>query len=147
MARTTIQVDGLRELGQAIRKMEDDFRKKTARAMTAAAAGVVKKAAAANVQGNPSIDTGMLQKSIISKAIPRGQTSLTSEHIVTVRGRGKKKKDGTLSAGAPYAHHVEFGTVNMAAEPFLRPALSANIRDAAEAMRDRGAARLKRALK
>lgn len=135
MATTTrIKVSGLRELGAAMLALKMDVPRTSARA-TFAAAKLVKAAAQANVRGSPSIDTGSLLGAIITKKLPKSQSKLTAEHVVTVRGRGKPTtKKGRKIDRAPYAFHVEFGTVNMPAEPFLRPALANNVGPAISAM-------------
>jgi len=144
MATTTVH--GLRELGEAMRELKAEVAKSIASSMTNAAAQVIKKAAVANIRSSPSVDTGSLRDSVIVKKIPRSQTSLTSEHIVTVRGRGKLikrgKKKGQKQTEAPHAHLVEFGTVNMKAEPFLRPSFDHQKGKAVEAMKERGKARI-----
>lgn len=142
MATTTrVRVDGLRQLGAAMKKLDRAVALKGARSATAAAAKPVKNAAIRNIDANPSIDSGDLRKNVIVKRLGKNESSLTSEHIVTVRGRGKKKKnkDGTVTQdqGAPHAHLVEFGTVNMPAEPFLGPAYEQQKQNAVEAMRER----------
>lgn len=121
-----------------MRRLSADVQRKTARAATNAAAQVVRKAAKANIVAAPSVQTGSLRDAVIVRRIPPGESQLTSEHIVTVRGRGKPfNKKGQRVARAPHAHFVEFGTVNMPAEPFLRPALANNVRPAIDAMADR----------
>lgn len=143
MAATTIQLSGFRELGEAMRLLSSEVSNKAARAATAAAAGVVKKAARGRVIANDSkngtsVDTGSLRDAIIVKKLSKAESQLTSEHIVTVRGRGKPyNKKGRKIDRAPHAHLVEFGTVNMAAEPFLRPAIDNSVRPAIEAMADK----------
>mgnify|MGYP006935474972 CR=1 FL=1 len=118
-----------------MRRLGSDVAKKDSRAATAAAASLVKKAAKGNIQSSPSIESGSMLDAVIVKKLPAGQTDLTSEHIVTVRGRGKKfNKKGQRIARAPHAVFVEFGTVKMPAEPFLRPALSQNVRPAIDKM-------------
>lgn len=144
--KTTFKVEGLRELGAAMRELSAKVANRVAGAMTNAGAQVVKKEAISNVVRNPSIETGSLKGSIIVKKVPKSQTNLTSEHIVTVRGRGKiirrGKRKGQRQTSAPHARYVEFGTVNMPAEPFLRPALDQRKEAAAQAMKERGAARI-----
>ena len=130
------EVKGLRELGEAMRTMSADVTRKLAWQATGAAARVVKKAAVQNIRSSPSVRTQVLLKSVIVKRMPASERdNLTAEHIVTVRGRGKRSKKGNLTLGAPYAHMVEFGTVHMPAEPFLGPALKDHISEAAEAMK------------
>ena len=129
------RVEGLRQLGDAMRRLGADVAKKAARSATGSAAALVKKAAQDNIRKSPSIDSGSLLSAVIAKKLPNGQTPLTSEHIVTVRGRGKTfNKKGQKIARAPHAGFVEFGTVEMPAEPFLRPALSQNVRPAIDKM-------------
>jgi len=141
MADVTIEVKGLRELGERLRFLKTDVALKAARSATGAAANVVKKAAIQNVQTSPSVDEGDLVRNVIAKRMPKGQTTLTSEHIVTVRGRGKKSSKG-FKNGAPHAHYVEFGTRFMDEEPFLEPALKRNIQKATDAMAKRLEARI-----
>lgn len=142
-----ISVSGLRELGERMKKLNTEVAVKAARAATAAAAGVVKKDAVRRapvaendyvVDGLP-VKKGNLPKNIVSKRLKASQTALTSEHIVTVRG---KRKYG-------YASRIgalqEFGTVKQPAQPFLRPALEQNIQPAIDAMKKRLEASLKKA--
>ncbi len=147
MARvTTIRVDGLRELGEAMRKLSKDVAIRTARSATAAGARVIKKAAVTNIEKSPSVETGSLHDSVIVKRLGKGDTNLTSEHIVTVRGRGKVikkgKNKGQRQTSAPHAHFVEFGTVNMPAEPFLGPAFTQHKEAAVTAIKDKLADRI-----
>ena len=120
----TVHVEGLRELGEKMRLLDAKVSTRLATRATGKAANVIKKLAKQKIQSNPSIDTGSLLNSVIVKKIPKSQTSLTSEHIVTVRGRGKPKinKKGVKQAQAPHASLVEYGTVKMKAEPYMRPA-------------------------
>ena len=134
VTRTRTEVKGLRELGAAMKALGNDIGLKIARAATSAAAQPVKKRAIANIIASPSVRTGALKSSVIVKRLGRKESNLTSEHIVTVRGRGKKKKGGTRQTEAPHGHLVEFGTVHMPAEPFLRPAFESEKGNALQAM-------------
>jgi HK97 gp10 family phage protein len=58
---------------------------------------------------------------------------------VAVRIKGSRRKTGgsknrRKQTTAPYASLVEFGTVNMSAEPFMRPAFDHNAGTAKDAM-------------
>lgn len=144
--KTTFKVEGLREMGAAMRELGGPAVTRIAGSMTNAGAQVVKTEAIRNIERNPSIETGSLKSSVIVKKIPKSQTRLTSEHIVTVRGRGRVirrgKRRGQRETAAPHAKFVEFGTVNMRPEPFLRPALDQKKEAAAQAMKTRGAVRV-----
>jgi HK97 gp10 family phage protein len=144
--RVLFEVQGLRELGEAFRAIGADMQVRAARSATGAAATPIKRRAITNIRSSPSVETGALAKSVIVKRLPKNQTPQdTSEHIVTVRGRGKKLKSGRVQDSAPYASKVEFGTVHMPAEPFLRPALDAGKGEAVEAMKKSLARSIKRA--
>ena len=134
---TTVKVEGLRQLGERMRNLSADMNKKIARAATNAAAQVIKKSA---VQKAPEyfkphmlegvlVQPGNLKKNIVAKRVNPLKTQLTSEHLVTVRG---KKKDGYA---ARYGRLVEFGTVKMTPEPYLRPAFDQNKENAVQAMK------------
>lgn len=128
---------GLRELGLAMKALGKEVGEKLSRRATGRAANVVKKAAVAKVVSNPSVDEGDLRDAIIAKRAGKGESKLTSEHVVTVRGRGKPyNKKGQRIARAPHAHLVEFGTVNMPAEPVLRPAFESKKQEAVRVIAD-----------
>jgi len=123
MAKQRVRVDGLVELGKALKGLGNDVGLRISRSATGAAARIVKAQAVQNIVANPSVDTGSLRDSVITKRAGAKESDTTSEHVVTIRGRGKEyNKKGQKINRAPHAHLVEFGTVNMPAEPFLRPA-------------------------
>ena len=138
----TVKVEGLSDLGARMKGLSEDMNKRIARAATAAGAVVIRGAA----QQKVAVDTGNLKKNIIVKRIPAGEAQLTSEHIVTVRqGKLTAKQKGSGLQDAFYGRFVEYGTVKMAARPFLRPAYDENKERAVQAIKDRIAARLKKA--
>jgi HK97 gp10 family phage protein len=132
-------VKGLRELGIAMQSLSADMAGKIARQATAAGAGVVRKAA----RDKAPRDSGNLRAAIIMKRIPKRQTRLTEEYIVTPRkGKTRDAKAGKAGTGklgkdAFYARFVEFGTVKMPASPFIRPALENNVKTATDAIAKR----------
>ncbi len=141
MAKITVEIKGLRQLGEAMRTLSADVSKKVARAGTAAAAQVIRKSAISKAP----VETGNLRKNIILKRLPASETRLTSEHIVTVRrGVTKKQKQAGLNS-ADYARFLEHGTVHMPAQPFLRPAFDQNKGQAVVAMASRIKARIDKA--
>ena len=131
----TVQVLGLKELGARMERLSAKASRSIATGATGAAAGIIKKAAKSNIERSPSIQTRSLFDAVIVKKVPKSQTTLTSEHVVTVRGKGKPfNKKGQRIAKAPHALFVEEGTVNMPAEPFLRPAFDVHAGEALSAM-------------
>ncbi len=143
----TVRVDGLRELGEKMRGLSEKMNKSIATSATGAAAKVIKTSTKRNLSGNPSIDSGLVEKNVIVKKVGKNQTTLTSEHIVTVKkvdyplkGKETKKRNTRQVFG-----YLEFGTIHMKAEPSLRPAFDSNKENALQAMTDRLAKRLNEA--
>lgn len=131
MAKIDIQIEGLRELGEAMSGLSDDIVRRVSRASVNAGAQVIKKRA----QSLAPVATGNLRKNIIVRRQRRPSDRLTEEYIVTVRkGRLTDKQSASGLRDAYYARFVEFGTVKTAARPFLRPAYDAGKGEASEAM-------------
>ena len=138
----TVKVDGLAELGMRMKSLSEDVNKKIGRAGVAAGAGLIARAARAKAP----VDTGNLRKNIITKRIPPGESTLTSEYIVTVRqGKLTQKQRAKGLEDAFYGRFVEHGTAKTAAQPFLRPAYDENKMKAVETIKERIAARLAKA--
>lgn len=121
---TRIEIKGLRELGEAMKALGDDIGLKIARSATNAGAQVIKRRAKelAPVAAEPYeiegvlVQPGNIGKNIVVKRLKRNQTQLTSEHVVTVRGKAKYGYASRVGA------LQEFGTVNHPAQPYMRPA-------------------------
>lgn len=147
MSTVTIKVDGLREIGEAMRELGRETAMKVASSMTSAGAGVIRKEAIrlAPEHDEPHevdgvlVQPGNLKRNIVRKKLGKRDHSLTSMHIVTVRGR---KKDGYA---ARYGRLQEFGTVHHPPQPFLRPAFDTKKRAAVDAMKKAGERRIKAA--
>lgn len=140
MASTTVHIQGLQQLGERMRKLSNEVNTKIARAATNAAAQAIKKQAIANAPAyfephkleGVIVQPGNLKKNIVVKRVaPARAAPLTSQHIVTVRG---KRKDGYA---ARYGRLVEFGTVKMSPQPFLRLAFEQEKGFAVQAMIDK----------
>jgi HK97 gp10 family phage protein len=137
MASTFVQIKGLHELGENMRRLAEDMNVKIARQATNAGAQVIKKLAIqkapiAPPDITPKIPYGSLKKNIIVARIGKGRTTLTSLHIVAVRGGAKHN----------FASHVgslqEFGTVrNVKPQPFMRPAFDEGKEAATSAIVDK----------
>lgn len=152
-ATVTVEVKGLRELGERLKALGLDFKKNSAiaRATTNAGAQVIKKLAKQKAPVSaasltPEVPPGYLRDSIIVRR--QRKSRLTSEHAVTVRHKGAKanlRKDGTN----PYQVGIynEFGTVNQSPQPFMRPAFEQGKLQALEAMKKRLLQRIEKAEK
>jgi len=129
----TFRMDGLQELGQRMRKLSEKVAKQAAGRATGRAAAIVKKAAKTTLKRR--VDTGLLEKNVISKKLPKSKTQLTSEHIVTVKKEIYRRAGNKRVATRKVGSLVEFGTVNMPATSYLRTGLSNNLDRAKDAMR------------
>ena len=85
---------------------------------------------------------GTLKKAIYQVRL-REESVGTREVWKVSAKKGKKGKDGI---DAYYASWVEYGTVNMAARPFMRPAFEVNKAESIEALRLYMAAKLPEAV-
>ncbi len=141
MATTrSVQVQGLSQLGQSLKSLGADMQARVARRATNAAAQVVKKSVISAVDDPRAkkpytvegelVFPGNISRNVIVKRIPPGETDLTSEHIVTVRGK----------AAHGYASRIaslkEWGTVKEAPTPFMTPGYERSKGEAYEAMAD-----------
>ena len=144
--RETFKIEGLAELGKALRELPERVARNGLRVSVYAGAKVVRDEArarapkAAQSLGPNQPPPGTLKRSVIMKHIPELSSLTRQTFFVTVRyGKKYRKqgKKGNLSQDAWYWRFVEFGTRKMRARPFLRPALEAKRREAGQAMKDR----------
>jgi HK97 gp10 family phage protein len=129
-----VEVQGLKELGEALRAFPPNVARNVGRASTAAAGAEIRNEAQQLApvytgdvaKGHPP--PGTLKRSIVLKFIREKSSALLFVYFVHVR-RGKKYqqqgKFGNLSQDAYYWTFVEYGTSKMAARPFMRPAFEA----------------------
>lgn len=155
MARTTVRVEGLRELGEAMRELGTEVSEKIAHAMVSKAARMVRDEA----KKAAPVRTGFMKQNIIVKKMRKSETDLTSEYRMGVRKYKVKYADTRFNvrkgrAGtyygvddAYYWRYLEFGTVKMAPRPFIRPAFENNRMRAVDEMKRVGQRRIEAAAK
>lgn len=140
-----VRIDGLAELGQALRQLPQALATKALRGAVASAAAMVRKEAVALApqwhgavsKGHPP--PGTLKKAIYQARSRSASSKVQQTFIVGVRAgkkyqatkRGKKE----VNLDAYYWRWVEFGTSHMAAKPFLRPGFETQKSAAAEEIR------------
>lgn len=115
-------IQGLKELNVALKNIGDEVGKKaeksiSMKALRAGGKPILEEARRLAPQGRK----GRLRRSL---AIKNSKGRL--EVQIGAR-RGKSRED---RMGAWYAHMVEFGTINMSARPFLRPAVDRKSKEA-----------------
>ena len=154
MASELVHVQGLDQLARAMKELPKRVARNSLRAAVYAGAKLIRDEAklkapvAVAPLGPNQPPPGTLKRSVIMKQIPELSSAERQTFFVTVR-HGKKYrkqgKKGQLSQDAWYWRFVEFGTVKMAARPFLRPAFEGKKRAAVQAIQDRLAQRIERA--
>ena len=153
MSYSTVQITGLSELNRALSEFPERLARNVLRGSVAAGAAVIRKDARERAPryegpvaaGHPP--PGTLKRAIYSAQARRLSGLLQQVYQVGVVSGKRTKKSGRKSgraADAYYWRFVEFGTVKMAARPFLRPAFEAKKLDAVEAIRAYMAQRIPR---
>lgn len=151
MAEQTIR--GLRELGELMVGLKEEVNQRIANRAVSKGAQFIRDLAKSRAPVLPHetflyehgekipIPSGTLRDNIVSVKVSKSKTALTSEFIVTVRGKRKDKY------AARYGRLVEYGTVNFAPEPYLRPAFDSGKETAASIIANELSAGLDRAIK
>jgi len=148
----SVRIEGLRELTKALNDLPDRVAKNGLRAAVYAGAKVIRTEARQRAPvaespvrpGQPK--AGTLRRAIIMKHLREQSGQHRQTFAITVRrgrkyrNQGKKKNS---SQDAWYWHFIEFGTVKMAARPFLRPALESKRVQAVTAIKDKLAERIR----
>ena len=148
----TTEITGLKELGKALRELPTTMANRALLGAVAKAATVVRKEAISRAplytgsvaEGHPP--PGTLKRAMYQVVTSARGGTLKRTAFIGVRHaksqqkvkRGKK----TVNLDAFYWHMVEFGTVKMAAKPFLRPAFETTKVQAAMAIKEYLAQRL-----
>lgn len=150
----SVQIAGLEQLAQALKALPQRVARNGLRAAVYAGAKVIRDEAklkapvAAAALGKDQPPPGTLKRSVIMKQIPELSGPQKQTFFITVR-HGKKYrkqgKKGNLSQDAWYWRFVEFGTVKMSAQPFLRPAFELQKNNAVTAIKIRLAQRIEQA--
>jgi HK97 gp10 family phage protein len=149
----TFKVEGLMQLGQALRAMAGDGAVRASRSMASAMARIVRTAAKANLQRRGlRRRTGTLEKNIINHRARK--TNLTAQYDVLVRTKqrrygntqrnrrlGRVGGKYTVEGDAFYWKFHEYGAPgrNIPARPFMRPAIDENKQRAIVEARKAGA--------
>jgi len=137
-SRGTYRVEGLRQLGANLAQLGTAVQKRIARSTTNAGAQVVKGAVVEKAAQQPTladapfeIEGVVYQPGEIARnvqVVRIKDPDMTSEHIVRIRSN---KKNGYIGRIASFN---EFGTVKMAAQPFMTPAFAQSRDRALQAM-------------
>jgi HK97 gp10 family phage protein len=117
------KIEGLRELGGALKELSSDVSKRIIYSATLKASQVIAKRASQLApvsdkphkvgKNGPTVQPGNLSKNIVTKRRKQIKNGLAAYEVVW---KSKKKSDPF------YGLFAEFGTTSQAAKPFMRPA-------------------------
>ncbi len=125
-SKVSFKIDGLRAIGEELKKRGDNMARRDAAAAVGVGANVIRQDAQRRapqsdaphqlgVRKKEIAQPGNLKRNIVLKRVTDGR--LTAEYVVGVRaGSGRSPDD------AFYGDFIELGTVKMPAQPFIRPA-------------------------
>jgi HK97 gp10 family phage protein len=152
MADSVQNVDGLDGVLAALQNLPTAIAKKTLNGSMRAGAAVIQKEAITRALSlknqDPYRTPGLVKKMIAVRKRKRYPSNVTTAYAVGVLGGAglvekstkRTRKSGSantnvdLKTRPAYWRFLEFGTKNMAAHPFLRPAFEAKAQDAISAI-------------
>lgn len=129
----TVDVKGLAELQENIKKLGAELATKGIKQSVAAGAKVIKTQTILNAP----VDTGTLKRAILVKGVKEKQTPTFFQYIVGVRrGRNKKTKEDAFYWWFVENGHIDRSGKHIPAKPFLRPAFETKKYEAITAIKE-----------
>ena len=126
MIRPMIAFAGFKELDDDFKLLSNAEQRKVSRKAVRAGAVVFRDA----VRANAPVRSGLLKRSISVDTVRGSATAGVKFKKVLAKKKGKKGRHKTVPF---YWYFIEHGTSEMPAQPFVRPAFDANIKQAEEA--------------
>lgn len=115
----SVRVKGAAEIEAVLKKLPERLARNVVQAALRAGGTLIAKQAKANLEANGSVDSGFLKSKIgVSGKKGKAQVGVLTGQTIVERG-GKMRRARATS----YARFIEFGNKNLAAKPFIRPAL------------------------
>lgn len=140
----TIKLEGIGQVDQALKQLEEDFGSKTAQAkVLVPAVREAMRPVLLDARQNAPEDTGDLNRSLLVEARRPTKRDRRSKYVtqtdtviaaVTTASGKKLAKMGIKSDARAIAQ--EFGTARHPAQPYLRPALEANAQNTVNRLGD-----------
>ena len=126
MIRPTVTFAGFKELDDDFKLLSNAEKRQVSRKAVRAGAVVFRDA----VRANAPVSSGVLKRSISVDTVRGSATAGIKFKKVLVKKKGKKGKHKSTPY---YWYFLEHGTSKMPAQPFVRPAFDASIKQAEEA--------------
>ena len=126
MIRPAVTFAGFKELDDDFKLLSNAEQRKVSRKAVRAGAVVFRDA----VRANAPVHSGLLKRSISVDTVRGSATAGVKFKKVLAKKKGKKGKHKSTPY---YWYFLEHGTSNMPAQPFVRPAFDASVKQAEEA--------------
>ena len=126
MIRPTVTFAGFKELDADFKLLSNAEKRQVSRKAVRAGAVVFRDA----VRANAPVRSGVLKRSISVDTVRGSATAGVKFKKVLVKKKGKKGRHKSMPF---YWYFLEHGTSNMPAQPFVRPAFDASVKQAEEA--------------
>lgn len=126
MIRPTVTFAGFKELDADFKLLSNAEKRQVSRKAVRAGAVVFRDA----VRANAPVRSGVLKRSISVDTVRGSLTAGVKFKKVPAKKKGKKGKHKTMPY---YWYFLEHGTSKMPAQPFVRPAFDASVKQAEEA--------------
>lgn len=126
MIRPMIAFAGFKELDADFKLLSNAEQRKVSKKAVRAGAVVFRDA----VRANAPVRSGVLKRSISVDTVKGSPTAGVKFKKVIVKKKGKKGKHKSTPF---YWYFLENGTSKMSAQPFVRPAFDANVKNAEDA--------------
>lgn len=126
MIRPTVTFAGFKELDADFKLLSNAEKRQVSRKAVRAGAVVFRDA----VRANAPVSSGVLKRSISVDTVRGSATAGVKFKKVLAKKKGKKGKHKSTPY---YWYFLEHGTSNMPAQPFVRPAFDASVKQAEEA--------------
>lgn len=126
MIRPTLSIAGFKELEADFKLLSNAEQRKVSKKAVRAGAVVFRDA----VRANAPVDSGVLKRSISVDTVRGSAIAGVKFKKVLVKKKGKKDKHKSTPY---YWYFLENGTSKMSAQPFVRPAFDANVKNAEDA--------------
>lgn len=126
--QTSVKIEGVKKVTEALARLDAQATKDVQDVISSTAQNI-RNTAIRSIKNSPA--TGRVYKNHTASAEgnpPRTDTGRLASSIAVVMPENGKALEAEIGAYVNYAAHLEYGTRNMGARPFMFPALEQNMK-------------------